>query len=61
MIEGYQTKDIRKTTNKIFKKDGVWKFKWRGSECSYISKVAAEEGLARLSGTVEKEIKIFLD
>ena len=55
MIEGYQTKDIRKTTNKIFKKDGVWKFKWRGSECSYISKVAAEEGLARLSDAVKKE------
>ena len=55
MIEGYQTKDIRKTPDKVFKKDGVWKFKWRGSECSYISKVAAEEGLARLSDTVEKE------
>ena len=58
MIEDYQTKDIRKTPNKdgkIFKQDGIWKFKWRGSECSYISKVAAEEGLARLSDAVEKE------
>ena len=61
MIEGYQTKDIRKTPNKVFEQDGVWKFKWKGSECSYINKAAAEEGLARLGDTVEKEIKIFLD
>ena len=56
MIEGYQTKDIRKTPNKVFKQGNLWKFKWKGSECSYISKIAAEEGLARLSDTVEKEV-----
>jgi len=58
MIEGYQTKDIRKTPNKdgkIFKQDGIWKFKWKGSECGYLSKAAAKKGLAKVSGTVEEE------
>ena len=58
MIENYQTKDIRKTPDKdgkIFKQDGIWKFKWKGSECGYLSKAAAKEGLAKVSGTVEEE------
>ena len=48
MIEGYQTKDIRKTPNKdgkIFKRGDLWKFKWR----SLIKK------LSKVSNTVEKE------
>ena len=58
MIEGYQTKDIRKTPNKdgkIFKQDGIWKFKWKGSECGFLSKAAAKEGLVKVSDTVEEE------
>ena len=58
MIENYQTKDIRKTPNKdgkIFKQDGIWKFKWKGNECGYLTKEDAEAGLKKLSGTVEEE------
>ena len=58
MIKDYQTKDIRKTPNKdgkIFKQGDVWKFKWKGSECGYLTKAAAKEGLAKVSGTVEEE------
>ena len=58
MIEKYQTKDIKKTPTKdgqIFKQDNIWKFKWKGSECGYLSKAAAKEGLAKVSGTVEEE------
>ena len=29
MIEGYQTKDIRKTPNKIVKKETSWKSRWK--------------------------------
>ena len=64
MIEEYQTKDIKKTPNKdckIFKQGNVWKFKWKGSECGYLSKAAAKEGLAKVSGVVEEKNKIFMD
>ena len=58
MIEDYQKKDIKKTPTKdgkIFKQDGLWKFKWNGSECGYMTKAAAKEGLAKVSGAVEEE------
>tara|TARA_Y100000310_G_C20451444_1_gene700940 strand:+ start:180 stop:359 length:180 start_codon:yes stop_codon:yes gene_type:complete len=58
MIKDYSTKNIKKTPTKdgqIFKQDGVWKFKWKGSECGYMTKTAAEEGLAKVSSTVEEE------
>ena len=42
MIEGYQTKDIRKTPNKVIKKETSWKFRWKNL-------------IKKLSGTVEKE------
>ena len=49
MIEGYQTKDIKKTPNKIIEEDGIWKFKWKGNECGYLTKEDAETGLKKLS------------
>ena len=52
MIEGYQTKDIKKTSNKknkIIEEDGIWKFKWKGNECGYLTKEDAEAGLKKLS------------
>ena len=58
MIKDYQTKDIKKTPTKdgkIFKQGNIWKFKWKGSECGYLSKAAAEKGLAKVNGTVEEE------
>ena len=58
MIEDYQTKIIKKTPTKdgkIFKQGDVWKFKWKGSECGYLTKAAAKDGLAKVSGTVEEE------
>ena len=62
MIKNYTTKDIKKSTTKTVLKDGdifqdgnVWKFKWKGSECGYISKRAAQDGLKKLSGTSNKK------
>lgn len=37
----------------IFEKDGIWLFKWKGGECGYPSKKAAEAGLMKLSGNGE--------
>ena len=48
MIEGYQTKDIRKYPTKDIRKpnkEGLWKVKWK----RLIKK------LAKVSGTVEEE------
>ena len=58
MIKNYQKKDIKKTPTKdgeIFRKNNVWMFKWKGSECGYLHKSDAEASLKRLSDTVEKE------
>ena len=37
----------------IFEKDGMWFFKWKGSECGYHSQSDAEAGLKKLSGNGE--------
>ena len=57
MIENYQTKDIKKTPTKdgkIFKQDDIWKFKWKGNICGYLSKEDAETGFKKLSGQEEE-------
>ena len=38
---------------KIFEKDGLWFFKWKGGECGYHSQEDAEAGLKKLSGNGE--------
>jgi len=62
MEKDYQTKDLKAAKSKptpkkdgdIFKdKGGMWKFKWKGSECGYLTKAAAEEGLKKVSGKAE--------
>ena len=45
MIKGYQTKDIRKTPNKVVKKEASWKFRWK----------KLIEKLTEVSRRVEKE------
>ena len=64
MIKDYTTKDIKKSTTKtktvlkdgdIFQDGKVWKFKWKGSECGYLSKQAAKDGLKKISGTSNKK------
>jgi hypothetical protein len=45
MIKDYQTKDIRKTPNKVIKKETSWKFRWK----------KLIEKLTEVSGQVEKE------
>ena len=58
MIKDYQKKDIKKTPTKdgkIFKQDDIWKFKWKGNICGYLSKEDAEAGFKKLSGQVEEE------
>jgi len=35
---------------KIFEKDGLWLFKWKGGECGYGTREAAEAGLVKVSG-----------
>ena len=45
MIKGYQTKDIRKTPNKVVKKEASWKFRWK----------KLIEKLTEVSEQVEKE------
>ncbi len=37
----------------IFEKNGLWLFKWKGSECGYHSRADAEAGLKKLSGNGE--------
>ncbi len=59
MEKDYQTKDLKVTKPKkdgdIFKdKDDIWKFKWKGSECGYLTKKAAEEGLKAVGGKAKK-------
>jgi hypothetical protein len=39
----------------IFEKDGVWLFKWKGGECGYPTKEAAEIGLLKVSGKFKEE------
>tara|TARA_A100001011_G_scaffold13394_1_gene14264 strand:+ start:125 stop:352 length:228 start_codon:yes stop_codon:yes gene_type:complete len=39
----------------IFEKDGMWLFKWKGGECGYPSKEAAETGLLKVSGKFKEE------
>ena len=34
----------------IFKDGNTWKFKWKGSECGFLTKNAAELGLRKVSG-----------
>ena len=37
----------------IFERDGMFFFKWKGSECGYHSRADAEAGLKKLSGNGE--------
>jgi hypothetical protein len=54
MEKDYQTKDLKaakpKKDGEIFKDGDIFKFKWKGSECGYTTKKAAEEGLKKVSG-----------
>ena len=58
MQKNYTTKDIKKSTKMkapkkdgdIFEKNGVWVFKWKGSECGFLSEDAAKKGLMKVSG-----------
>ena len=34
----------------LFQDDGLWKFKWKGGECGYMTEEAAKAGLEKLSG-----------
>ena len=54
MEKDYQTKDLKaakpKKDGEIFKdEDGFYIFKWKGGECMYPTKEAAEEGLKKVS------------
>lgn len=56
----YTTKDMKKATTKaadgsIYKKDGMWFFNWKGSQCGYASESDAKKGLVKLSGTAKKK------
>ena len=61
MQKDYQTKDLKAVKSKlkpkkdgeIFKDGTVFKFKWKGSECGFLTKAAAEEGLKKVSGKAE--------
>jgi hypothetical protein len=71
MEQNYETKEIRASKNKmqkpkgkvnppshdgaIFEKDGMFFFKWKGSECGYLTKEAAEDGLLKVSGKFKEE------
>ena len=66
MIKNYTTKDIKKSTEKttpkrkdgdIFKDGDIWKFKWKGSECGFLTKNAAEIGLRKVSGKAKTKIQ----
>ena len=59
MIKDYKTKELKASTTKvapkrkdgdIFKDGDIWKFKWKGSECGFLTKNAAERGLRKVSG-----------
>jgi len=54
MEKDYQTKDLKaakpKKDGEIFKDGDIFKFNWKGSECGYLSKEAAEDGLKAVSG-----------
>ena len=54
MEKDYQTKDLKAAKPKkdgvIYKDGDTYKFNWKGSECGYLSKEAAEEGLKAVSG-----------
>ena len=57
MIKNYTTKDIKKSTKKVAPKEGeifkdgnTWKFKWKGSECGFLSESDAKKGLIKVSG-----------
>ena len=67
MIKGYETKDMKAPEETkmappeqmedgaIFEKDGMFFFKWKGGECGYGSKEAAETGLLKVSGKFNTE------
>ena len=58
MEKDYQTKDLKaakpKKDGEIFKDGDFFKFKWKGSECGFLTKAAAEEGLKKVSGKAEE-------
>lgn len=62
MEKEYQTKDLKaakkptgpKKDGEIFKDGNVFKFNWKGSECGYLTKKDAEEGLKKVSGKLKK-------
>jgi hypothetical protein len=56
MEKDYQTKDLKAAKPKptkdgqIYQDGDIFKFNWKGSECGYATKKAAEEGLKKVSG-----------
>ena len=50
MEKDYQTKDLKAAISKPKKDGDTYKFNWKNSECGYLSKEAAEEGLKAVSG-----------
>ena len=61
MEKQYQTKDLKaakpsapKKDGEIFKDGDTFKFNWKGSQCAYLTKEAAEEGLKKVSGKAKK-------
>jgi len=54
MEKDYQTKDLKavkpKKDGQIYQDGDIFKFNWKGSECGYATKKAAEEGLKKVSG-----------
>ena len=58
MEKEYQTKDLKaakpKKDGEIFKDGDTFKFNWKGSQCAYLTKEAAEEGLKKVSGKAKK-------
>ena len=58
MEKEYQTKDLKaakpKKDGEIFKDGDTFKFNWKGSQCAYLTKDAAEEGLKIVSGKAKE-------
>ena len=61
MEKDYQTKDLKaakstpKKDGEIFKDGKLFKFKWKGSECGYLTKKDAEAGLKKISGQAKSK------
>ena len=65
MIKGYETKDMKAPEETkmappeqmedgaIFEKDGMFFFKWKGGECGYGSREAAETVFAELKSVFD--------